>query len=286
MILIVDSGGTRTEWRSVDNEGVVRLAQTAGMNPSCHDGDHFASVVNQAMRMLNPEGERVDKIYFYGAGLLSPQSVAPIRVALERKCPYAFVDFRSDLLAAARALFGDGDGIVAIMGTGSNSCHYSEGNIVRRYGSGGFILGDEGSGAALGKAFISDYIKCMMPSEVYDAFEAKYSLQYKDIVENVYQKPGASAYLGAFAPYILENINEPTGYLRALVDDCIDSFVKRALSRYEDSGCRMLKVGVVGSFGYACSDRIRDIGGRYGLEFVKFLKSPIDELVKYHCHGI
>lgn len=286
MIIVADSGGSKTEWRSVDKDGMLRAAQTAGMNPSCHDGSHFMTVINDAVRLLNPNSEKVERIYFYGAGLLTTQSVAPIHSAMERKFPSAFIDFRSDLLAAARALFGDGDGIVAIMGTGSNSCLYSAGKSVQSCGSGGFILGDEGSGAALGRAFISDYIKKLMPEEVYQAFYDRYGLQYQDIVENVYRKPGASAYLGSFAPFVLENVDEPTGYLSSLLDECIDSFMRRALIRYEDKEGRDLKVGVVGSFGCACQERVREIGGRYGLDFVKFLKSPIDELVKYHCHGI
>lgn len=286
MIFIVDSGGTRTEWRSVDTNGVVRAAQTAGMNPSCHEDSHFVSVINEAVRLLNPDGEKVERIYFYGAGLINTRSVAPIHAVMERKFPSAFIDFRSDLLAAARALFGNGTGIVAIMGTGSNSCLYSDGKPVQSYGSGGFILGDEGSGAALGRAFLSDYIKKLMPDEVYQEFYARYALQYQDIVENVYRKPGASAYLGSFAPFILENQEEPAGYLRSLLDECIDSFMRRALIRYKDDDGRDFKVGVVGSFGYACEERIREIGRRYGLEFVKFLKSPIDELVNYHCHGL
>ncbi len=283
MIIIADSGGTKTEWRSVGDEGVVCAAQTAGMNPSAYGADHFVAMVNQAMPLLNPDGENVDKIYFYGAGLLTTASVAPIDAALKEWCPSAFVDFRSDLLAAARALFADGEGIVAIMGTGSNSCLYRDGKIMLNYRPGGFILGDDGSAASLGKAFISDVVRSLTPTSVYCMFREEYDLPYQVIVENVYHKPGAAAFLGSFAPFILKNIDEPSGYFRSLVEGCIDAFMKSALTRYKDGDDEVAKVGVVGSFGCACEEYVREIGERYAMEFVKFLKSPIDELVPYHC---
>ena len=282
MIIIAESGATKTSWRSVGNEGTVRSAETVGMNPSTYGADHFHLTAGQAMAALNPDGEHVDKMFFYGAGLVTTASVAPIRDALLEWCPDAFVDFRSDLLAAARALFGDGDGIVAIMGTGSNSCLYKGGKIVLNYRPGGFILGDDGSAAALGKAFMSDYVRSLLPLEVEQIFYNKYQMPYQEVVENVYRKPGAAAFLGSFAPFILKNINEPTGYLRSLVDGCLDSFMKCALTRYMENSDDVIKVGVVGSFGCACEEYVREAGKRYSLEFEKFVDSPIDELVRYH----
>lgn len=282
MIIVADSGGTKTEWRSVGRDGVVCAAQTAGMNPSIYGTDHFVAIVNQAMPLLNPDGEQVDKMYFYGAGLLTNDSVAGINASLRQWYPSVSVDFRSDLLAAARALFGDGEGIAAIMGTGSNSCLYRDGKIILNYRPGGFILGDDGSAASLGKAFMSDVVRSLTPANVYQLFREEYDLPYQNIIENVYRKPGAAAFLGSFAPFILKNIDEPSGYFRSLLEGCIDTFMGSALVRYKDDTCKDAKVGVVGSFGCACEDYVRKIGGKYGLEFVKFLKSPIDELVRYH----
>lgn len=282
MIIVADSGGTKTEWRSVDDDGMVRQAQTEGMNPSSYDDGLIRSFVSQAMSLLNPAGEHVGNIYFYGAGLLTTASAAPIDAALKEWYPSAYVDFRSDLIGAARALFGDGEGIVAIMGTGSNSCMYRDGKIMLNYRPGGFILGDDGSAASLGKAFMSDVVRSLTPTSVYCMFREEYDLPYQAIVENVYHKPGAAAFLGSFAPFILKNIDEPSGYFRSLVEGSIDAFMKSALTRYKDGADEVAKVGVVGSFGCACEDLVREIGGRYGLEFVKFLKSPIDELVRYH----
>lgn len=276
MIIVVDSGATKTAWRSVDADGCVRQAQTSGMNPSCLDEDGCRALVREAVPALNPKGEGVDAVYFYGAGLVSEDAAAPVRAALEMWCPFAQVHFHSDLLGAARALFGDGSGIAAIMGTGSNSCLYEDGNIVSNIRPGGFILGDEGSGAAIGKALISDFVKGMLPADIGEEFSARFGLDYTTIVRKVYREPAASAFLASFAPFVIERIAHP--YFRQLVSDCMDEFVRRSLSRYGTG----IGVGVVGSLGCACEEILKETGRRYGLEFVKFIKSPIEELVRYH----
>lgn len=276
MIIVADSGATKTAWRSVDEDGCVRAAQTSGMNPSCLDDEGCRAIVREAVPVLNPSGESVEAVFFYGAGLVSQEAAAPIAAALEMWCPFARLEFHSDLLGAARALFGDGSGVAAIIGTGSNSCLYEGGKIVSNIRPGGFILGDEGSGAALGKALLSDFVKGMLPSDIEAEFVAEYGLDYPAIVRKVYREPAASAFLASFAPFLMERISHP--YVGALVEDCMESFVRRSLARYGD--CR--NVGVVGSLGCACEDILRRIGSGYGLEFTKFIKNPIDELVRYH----
>ena len=276
MIIIADSGATKTAWRSVGSDRLERSVQTVGMNPSCLDDETCRAIVREAVPVLNPSGESVEAVFFYGAGLVSQEAAAPIAAALEMWCPFARLEFHSDLLGAARALFGDGNGIAAIMGTGSNSCLYEDGKIVSNIRPGGFILGDEGSGAALGKALLSDFVKGLLPSDIEAEFVAEYGLDYPAVVRKVYREPAASAFLASFAPFLMERISHP--YVSTLVEGCMDAFVRRSLARYGD--CR--NVGVVGSLGCACEDILRRIGSGYGLEFTKFIKNPIDELVRYH----
>ena len=288
MIIVADSGATKTAWRSISTGGLVRSAQTAGMNPSCLDEEGCRAIVREAVPVLNPEGERVESVFFYGAGLVSEEAAAPVRLALEMWCPFAEVEFHSDILAAARALFGDGSGVVAIMGTGSNSCLYENGTIVKNIRPGGYVLGDEGSGVALGRAFLSDFIKGLLPESVEAAFAAQTGLDYSAIVRKVYKEKSASAFMASLAPFVLSQTDDP--YIHTMVMDCLESFVRRALVRYVDFAqdkAAARKVGVVGSFGCACEDMLRETGSRYGLEFVSFLKSPIDNLVRYHSsYGI
>ena len=276
MKLIVESGATKTSWRAVTEDGTVRKAETSGLSPTCLDMDNTCAIVREAVPVLNPEGKTITEVFFYGAGLVSESSAVPVRSALELWCPLAQIYFYSDILAAARALFGDGSGVVAIMGTGSNSCLYENGQIVKNIRPGGFILGDEGSGAALGKAFVSDFIKGLLPEPIEADFIRRYGLDYQEIVQKVYREPAASAFLASFAPFILERAGEP--YIDDLVNLVLESFVVRSLKRYGQS----VKVGVVGSFGCACESMLREIGARHSLEFAEFIKSPIDRLTYYH----
>ena len=141
MKIVVECGATKADWRAICQDGMIRSARTSGLNPSSMSTDMISEVVRKAVPALNPDGKRVGQIFFYGAGLVSEAVASPIRSVLEDWCPFAEVTFHSDLMAAARALFGDADGVVAIMGTGSNSCLYERGEIVRNISAGGYILG-------------------------------------------------------------------------------------------------------------------------------------------------
>lgn len=275
MFIVVESGATKTSWRAIGDDGSVRAVETAGLSPTCLDVEHTQNIIRQAIPQLNPEGRLIDEIFFYGAGLVSPESCTPIEDMLQMWCPTAAVHFYSDILAAARALFGDGTGIVAIMGTGSNSCLYENGVITRNIRPGGYILGDEGSGVALGRAFLADLIKGLIPEPVEEDFNRKFGLDYSQIVRKVYKEQAASAFMASLAPFILSHKED--SHIRGLIEDCLEAFIKRSLARYSTGNA-----GVAGSFGCACEDMLRRIGQNHGLEFVKFIKSPIDELVTYH----
>lgn len=282
MFIVVESGATKTAWRAVCEDGTVRAVQTAGMSPTCLDLEHTLEIVRKAIPEINPEGKHIDEIFFYGAGLVSPQSCAPIEEALQMWCPLVNVHFYSDILAAARALFGDGSGVVAIMGTGSNSCLYENGEITRNIRPGGFILGDEGSGVSLGRAFLADLIKGMVPSAIEEDFNKEFDLDYPQIVRKVYKEQAASAFMASLAPFILSRKDDR--YIHHLIEDCLESFMERALERYADNAPEEIshKVGVVGSFGCACEEALHELSKKHPLKFIKFIKSPIDELVTYH----
>ena len=282
MFIVVESGATKTAWRAVCDDGSVRAVQTAGLSPTCLDMEHTQEIVRKAIPELNPEGKHVDEIFFYGAGLVSPQSCAPIEEALQMWCPLVNVHFYSDILAAARALFGDGSGVVAIMGTGSNSCLYENGEITRNIRPGGFILGDEGSGVALGRAFLADLIKGLVPSAIEEDFNREFGLDYPQIVRKVYKEQAAAAFMASLAPFILAHKDEE--YIRGLIESSLEAFITRSLERYSDNTSEDIagKAGVVGSFGCACEEMLRELSKTHPLEFVKFIKSPVDELVTYH----
>lgn len=275
MFIIAESGATKTDWRSVADDGSVVSVQTEGLNPMMMSQEQLSSIIGKAIPSLNPEGRQMSHVYFYGAGLVSSQAEALLGSVIEMWCPFSQVEFHTDMEAAARAVFGDGSGVVAIMGTGSNSCLWENGSIVRNIRPGGFILGDEGGGAALGRMFLSDYIKGLVPEGLASLFDREFGLDYPAIVKGVYKSEAPSRFVASFARFIYENRND--GYAASLIERNIRDFIERSLSRYGNHD-----VGIVGSFGYACREELETIGKEYGLEFVKFVKSPIDDLVAYH----
>lgn len=278
MILIAESGATKTDWRLITDDGQVRDASCRGLNPSTLDADGIRETIGSVIPQINPEGRTIREIHFYGAGLVNDAAAAPLAEALELWCPFSDMHFCSDMLAAARALFGNGSGIVAIMGTGSNSCLYRDGEITVNIRPGGYVLGDEGSGMALGKSLLADFIKGMLPQHIESELVSVYGLDYAEIVRKVYREPAPSAFMASFAPFVMERLDDP--YMKMLAEECVASFIRRSLSRYAHADG--LPVGVVGSFGCACEEMLRKAGTAYGLHFEKFIKSPIDELVNYH----
>lgn len=275
MKLIIESGSTKTDWRSVADDGKVIGFRTSGINPLLQSEDDIRSVMAKAIPEVNPQGRTVDEVFFYGAGVLSPAFAEPLVSLLATWCPLARIECETDLTAAARALFGDGSGVAVILGTGSNSCLWENGKAVSTIRTGGFILGDEGSGAVLGKMFLSDYIKGLVPEPLKSMFDKEYGLDYASIVTRVYRQEAPSRFLASFARFIMDNKEDE--YAAGLVRRNIRDFMERVLVRYGES-----RIGVVGAFGVACMEELIEIGQEYGLEFVRFVQSPADELVKYH----
>ena len=275
MIIVAESGATKTDWRSVSEDRKVISFQTAGLNPMTMSYEAMREIISSAVPVLNPSGCRVEQIFFYGAGLVSENSTSALASILDMWCPFAQMEFHTDMEAAARAVFGDGSGVVAIMGTGSNSCLWQEGHIERNIRPGGFILGDEGSAASLGRMFRSDFIKGLVPEEIASCFETEFGLGYPEIVKGVYRSEAPSRFVASFARFVCAHKDDD--YAAELIERNIRSFMERSLVRYGNG-----RIGVVGSFGCACRDEIERIGKDYGLVFEKFIQAPIEELVAYH----
>lgn len=276
MKLIVESGSTKTDWAAV---GMCRF-RTSGINLAVMPAKAILEVLLQARELLEeniPEGRNADpdEILFYGAGLAGSSSLLVLDKALKAVFPSASVAYGSDLLAAARAAFDRKPGIVAILGTGSNSCLYDGSKVVSNVRPGGFILGDEGGGVSLGRAFIADCIKGLLPESLSDSFTEAYGLTYEQIVEKVYQGSSPAAFLASFVPFILEHRDDQ--YVRDLIDSNFRSFIIRCLKQYD---LEANDVAVVGSFGCACREELISLGREYGVRFTNFIKSPIDRLVE------
>ncbi len=284
MFIIAESGATKTDWRSVSSSGEIFSFKSLGINVLADDSDFIEKSLSEVIPFLNPIGEEVSNIYFYAAGLISdgrgvPQSAVRLDSVFRKAFPEAIIEYASDLLGAARALFGNASGIAVILGTGSNSCEYDGEKIVKNVRSGGFILGDEGGAARLGRMFVSDYLKGFVPEPVATEFASKFKVDYQTVVHEVYKGVSPSRYLGSFAPFILSYYSD-VEYVKSLVDNNFRAIFERSLKQYD---LKSHKVGVVGGFGYANKDILKRIAAEYDVEICEITASPIDGLVKYHC---
>jgi N-acetylglucosamine kinase-like BadF-type ATPase len=287
MILIIESGATKTDWCAVKDQDTQVNVRTAGMNLSVMAEPAIERIVNDAIEKFKNEGicfPEDSEVHFYAAGLIVPdgekvpESAKGLNNIFRRIFPNGEIEYASDLLDAARAVCGHSAGIAAILGTGSNSCFYDGRKIVKNVRAGGFILGDEGGGARLGRIFLSDYIKGLMPEEISNDFYREFGADYMNIVANVYRGEAPSKYLGSFAPWILDRY-DGSEYIREIVDGNFKDFIERALKQYD---IEKYPVGVVGGFGYAHRAIFMKVASAYGINVSKIIAAPIEGLVEYH----
>lgn len=283
MIIIVESGATKSDWCGIAADGSLHSVKLAGINPAVMSSETIKAIVDEAIPAVNPDKENVEEIHFYAAGIIGngnevPETAKNLDAVFKGYYPEAKACYESDLLDAARSVCGHEPGIAAILGTGSNSCFYDGRSIVKNVRSGGFILGDEGGGAVLGRMFMADFLKNQMPKELADEFAAKYQVDYMTVVQNVYRGTAPSKYLGEFAPFIMSHYGK-LDYVTELVERNFRNFIERCLCQYDIENN---PVGVVGSFGFVCKDIITRIGAEYGIRFSKIIAAPMEGLVEYH----
>lgn len=268
MIIIVESGATKTDWCAVRDNGEVKMLRSDGLNASVMSSGNLDVTSQKAIMALNQDKEYIKEMHFYVAGLIEPRIIGN-------------VEYVSDLLGAARAVCGREPGVAAILGTGSNSCFYDGQTIVKNIHSGGYILGDEGSAAHLGLMFLSDFLKDGVPSEMSKDFAEKYEAEYQSIVKNVYKSDTPSKYLGSIAPWVMTWYGKDE-YATGIVESNFRLFIEKALLKYEID---KYPVGLVGGFGFAYGDIFTKVAEPFGIKLSTILEAPIEGLVKYHTNG-
>jgi N-acetylglucosamine kinase-like BadF-type ATPase len=278
MKIIADCGATKSEWRVLHSDGSVSNLTAMGINASAMSAESIIRIISDIKEQISATDTSDAEIYLYTAGLPSEELKADITAVFNQGFKVSSIEFHSDLTAAARAVCGHKPGIAGILGTGSNSCQYDGEKIVKQVYSGGFILGDEGGAATLGKLFISDFIKGLVPAEIVEDFKSRFPSDYGSIVASIYRSSGSpSGYLGSLAPFIMEHYEHP--YIKELVDGNFRSFFRRCIKQYNTD---TNSVGIVGGFGYALQETVRSIASEEGIRISRLIKAPIDELVKYH----
>lgn len=277
MILIADSGSTKTEWCVADGTQVLATFRTAGMNPYLQTGEAMRRELAEALfPALTPFP--IDAVHFYGAGCAFPEKNRIVAEAIRSGLPLP-VTVDSDLLGAARALCRHTRGIACILGTGSNSCLYDGQHIIRHIPPLGFILGDEGSGSALGKRLVGDCLKGQLPPHLREQFLTEYRLDEATILERVYRQPFPNRFLAGLSPFLADHREEPA--LHRLLLDSFRSFLLRNVLPYE--GSRETAVHCVGSIAYFYREELREAADALRLTLAHIERSPLAGLVHYHA---
>lgn len=280
MKLVVDSGSTKTDWGFFGTISDLKVYKTQGINPCHQNADDINTIISD--ELLTQTGgidtETVNELYYYGAGCATESICVQMAELLKNYFPNASIVVDSDMLGAARALCGHSEGVACVLGTGSNSCLYNGKAIVDQVPSLGYILGDEGSSAALGCRFISDCLKRQLPEQVSKEFMSRYSLTKDIIIENVYRKPLPNRYIAGFAPFIYEKRTVPE--VHKLIIQCFKEFFTRNVISYHKP---WMPVHFVGSLANSFADELKETAEQLGMTIGKIETSPMNGLVDYHA---
>ena len=267
--LIADSGSTKTQWALISKDGVLSSFRTGGINPFQQCDEEIKLLIKNKL-LGNIESEDIDRIHFYGAGCRDERGRAVASLLRELFPAASTVEVASDLLCAARALCGGREGVACILGTGSNSCLYDGCGIVENVSPLGYVLGDEGSGAVLGRRLLGDVLKQQLPAEVCAAFREAYPYTPAEIIERVYRKPLANRFLAGFVPFL--SAHRQNEAVHALIVDEFERFFKRNVAAYARPD---LSVSFVGSVAYYLREELEAAAGRCGFRVGTVVREPL-----------
>lgn len=276
MILIADSGASKTDWRILSEKGVVGHHRGIGFNPNYQTAEEMSSELQDDF-LLNIQDD-IDTIYYYGSGCASKKNRLQVESALKSVFRVAEINVDHDLMAAARATCGHHSGIACILGTGSNSCDYDGEFIVDTRPAPGYVLGDEGGGAYIGRKFLQDFIHEEMPKKLREKVLDKFQLDNNMIIESVYQRPFPGRYMASFCRFITEHVHDPYCYM--LYYNSFQDFFKKHVMKYE--GYKKKEVNFVGSIAFYNSDILRSAAYDVDIHVNLIIESPIEGLTLYH----
>jgi glucosamine kinase len=274
--LIADSGATKAEWCLLQN-GKKKNLFTQGISPYFLSTEQIIELLEaELMKKLRNAG--VEQVFYYGTGCASPANAQIVKKALKKLFPGARVEVQTDLMAAARAVCGREKGLACILGTGSNSCYYNGKKIVSNSPGIGYVLGDEGSGAYLGRKVIQYYLYNTYDEDLRARFDARFVTTASEILDNVYKKPLPNRYLAGFTLFLAENRGHYM--IENIIEDGLNDFFFQHLCKYPEVW--KLPVSFVGSVAHGFRDVIADLCSSYEFELGTILKNPMQGLVQYH----
>lgn len=276
MILVADSGSTKTKW-CLRGQGTEKIFRTDGINPYYQTPEEIEQSIRQQLLPVLGD-ENIESLYFYGAGVSGEKQVNDVLLALKACFPKAFLLADHDLIGAARAALGNQAGIVCIAGTGSNSCYYDGNEILQNVDSLGLYLGDEGSGGFKGRLLIRDYMRGGLPSDLKEDFEKDYPDRKPDIMERVYRQPFPNRYLASFVPFIAKHSKDL--YMKELVTKSFSAFAEECLMKYPMH--KEVEIHFIGSVAITFRDVLEYILKRNNMQLGSVLADPLPALANFH----
>ena len=274
--LIADSGATNCQWTLVQNKK-RQLVRTIGISPYFLSTESMIEILQKAFAK-KIKSEQIEAVYFYGTGLSNPSNVTSLKKALKAVFPKAKLDIQTDLVAAARATCQQQKGIACIIGTGSNTGFYNGKKITKNSPGLGYVLGDEGSGAYLGKKVLQYFLYQTFDEELMLSFQKKYNLNKSDILNKIYREPLPNRYLASFATFLSEHRGHYM--IENIIEDGLNDFFYTHLNKLNESWLH--PIHFVGSVAFAFKDVIKQLALVYEMELGTIIKSPMQGLIEYH----
>lgn len=277
MKLIADGGSTKTEWCLCNEGKLVKRVFTGGMNPYILDNSEILELLRTAL-LPQLDGAVVTEIHYYGAGCRD--AVIPnVKSLFASVFAHAagMINVYSDMVAAARALFGSEPGIACIMGTGSNSCYYDGVKIADAVPPLGYVLGDEGSGSDIGKTLVNAILKRRMPKEIADKFYEQTGLTADEVIRRTYRETEPGRFLASLTHFAADNMEHAE--IRNLIRDCFGKFFRNNIAPYGRKNC---KIAAMGSVAYYFNETLKEAAQQEGYTLCKIIKSPMEGLLEYH----
>jgi glucosamine kinase len=275
--LIADSGATKAEWCLLKGKKKKTLF-TQGISPYLMSREQIVKMLGKELKQKLKK-EKINEIHYYGTGCANPANAKNIKAALKDVFPgTSKINVQTDLMGAARALCQKKKGIACILGTGSNSCYYNGSRIVKNSPGLGYVLGDEGSGAYLGRKVIQHYLYKTFDEELAAKFDAKYKTSHIEILDKVYKQPLPNRYMASFALFLAENRGHYM--IENIIEDSLNDFFFNHLYKYRESW--LYPIHFTGGVAYAFRDVIKNLCAGYELQLGRILKNPMEGLTEYH----
>ncbi|MBK9731759.1 MAG: hypothetical protein IPO83_10820 [Chitinophagaceae bacterium] len=274
--LIVDSGSTKADWRLM-NDGVISAFTTRGLNPYFLGKEELEEVIRlEVLPLISPTV--INRIFFYGAGCGAEIRKQQVQHALRVFFPQTTLFIGTDLLGAAKALLKNDGGFVIILGTGTNSGLYDGKEIIQNIDSLGYLLGDEGSGAAIGKKILREYLRKLLPETLQKAFSIYSPLNREEVLHQLYKQPYPNRFLASLVPFAAIHVSNPA--IQELIKESFRDFFRNIITHYQDYA--RYPFCCTGSVAFVFRELLQTVAAEYGVKIHKILQSPIDEMVGYH----